>query len=149
MVCFTETTLNVPLTHHPLRLEGLIGTLTCVPDLTQTQNLVAQLHKTVPPDSLLNPVSLAETFGLSLKMKPVGDVNSAVLSVLVPLLSGGFRVVLNSHKDFTADEVLQLVGHELGHTLFYAPGKPPTRVIPGSAAEEKFCDLFANLLLAE
>lgn len=39
------------------------------------------------------------------------------------------------------------LAHELGHTLFYRPGTPPTRRAEPRASEEAFCDLFAAALL--
>jgi hypothetical protein len=40
------------------------------------------------------------------------------------------------------------IAHEIGHSFFYDRAKrPPTRLLPESKAEEKFCDEFANALL--
>jgi hypothetical protein len=40
-----------------------------------------------------------------------------------------------------------VLAHELAHTLFYRPGRPPTRASAPNDAEERFCDAFATFLL--
>jgi hypothetical protein len=48
----------------------------------------------------------------------------------------------------TARKHLRFVlAHELAHTFFYRPGKPPSRESAPSSAEERFCDGFATFLL--
>lgn len=39
------------------------------------------------------------------------------------------------------------LAHEVGHTLFYSPGSPPSRRLPPTEEEERFCDAFALALL--
>lgn len=40
-----------------------------------------------------------------------------------------------------------VLAHELGHTFFYRPGRPPTRRHPPDHQEEQFCQRFATALL--
>lgn len=40
-----------------------------------------------------------------------------------------------------------VLAHELAHTFFYQPGRPPSRASVPDSAEERFCDWFATLLL--
>jgi hypothetical protein len=40
-----------------------------------------------------------------------------------------------------------VLAHELGHTFFYRPGRPPTRSRPADRLEERFCHRFATALL--
>jgi hypothetical protein len=39
------------------------------------------------------------------------------------------------------------LAHEVGHTLFYRQGSPPSRSLPPTPEEERFCDAFALALL--
>jgi hypothetical protein len=84
-------------------------------------------------------------------------------ALLVPKVRGGFRAVIDPTVGPTggveADHwpnsaVLQRavgrwrLAHELAHTLFYRPGRPPRRRRPWERAEEAFCDAVADELLA-
>ena len=41
------------------------------------------------------------------------------------------------------------VAHEIGHSIFFRPGRPPRRCRPNSPAEETFCDRFALGILSD
>jgi hypothetical protein len=82
----------------------------------------------------------------------------ALEALLVPR-AGGFDVMVNSDppKDSASpitDPVIARrrarfrLAHEIGHSFFY-DRRPavPVRCAPGSDAEERFCDLFASVLL--
>ncbi len=75
------------------------------------------------------------------------DRPSTVRSVLVPMHTGGFNIVLNG--DYTYGEQTEavenaLVAHEVCHgAVFYKDGMPPKRRIHHTEAEEEFCDTFA------
>jgi len=84
-------------------------------------------------------------------------------ALLVPLRSGGFRIVVDAtprdgwcqtpiriRAEVAAHRTRFRIAHELAHTFFYArPGGRPARVFPGgSTAEEGFADEFARELLA-
>lgn len=80
-----------------------------------------------------------------------GDSSMAVppKAILVPLLGGGFSVLVNDALKPSDEEELWLVGHELCHSFFYNRGvSPPRRIIPSSEKEERFCDLFADSLVS-
>ena len=62
-----------------------------------------------------------------------------------------WEAVLFSPKRGTAAIRRARLAHELGHTFFYRwplQGEPPRRAVPGTPAEEVFCDAFATELLA-
>jgi hypothetical protein len=79
----------------------------------------------------------------------IGKENSTVQALLVPLRKGDFSLIINKKYQFTPPEKLRLVGHEIAHSLFYAPGYPPRRIISHSLEEEVFCDKFADYLATE
>jgi hypothetical protein len=74
----------------------------------------------------------------------VGGSDSTIQSLLVPLRAGDFSIVVNEQWALSCEIKLRLLGHEIGHSLFYASGQPPRRIIPLSAEEEVFCDKFAD-----
>ncbi len=74
-------------------------------------------------------------------------------AMLVPA-SDGFRAVVDSviweraKRDAIGRRRLRFVlAHELGHTFFYRPGRPPRRTRPPDRLEERFCNRFATSLL--
>jgi hypothetical protein len=74
-------------------------------------------------------------------------------AMLVPT-HDGFRAVVDSALWQRAREAeggrrrLRFVlAHELGHTFFYRPGRPPTRSLAPDRLEERFCHRFATSLL--
>jgi hypothetical protein len=54
-----------------------------------------------------------------------------------------------AHLLFRDRRACFLIAHELGHVLFYdRTTAPPRRVVRATNAEERFCDVFAERLLA-
>lgn len=124
--------------------------LSQVPDATQTQALAARLRKTLTePLAARSPAAVCAALGWRYKIKPVGGPASTVQSLLAPLLVGGFSVVVNAHHPCSDHDALWLTLHEVGHSLFYADGSPPRRIIPCTLKEERFCDLLADEVLTE
>lgn len=73
-------------------------------------------------------------------------------AMLLPRLAGGFHILVDSatpDSDVRArpEEREFRLAHELAHTLFYVPGRPPRRLSGGSIGEEDFCDAVADHLL--
>jgi hypothetical protein len=73
-------------------------------------------------------------------------------AMLVPTAEG-FQVVIDrvlweqAKREQGGRHHLRFVlAHELGHTLFYRPGRPPTRTRPADRSEERFCQRFAGEL---
>jgi len=115
-----------------------------VPEASELDGLANRFRQLSLPGS--SPECVVESLGWTLRVKPIGMPGSTVHSLLVPLLGGGFSVIVNGHYNFSSRETLWLVGHEIGHSLFYTNGFPPERVIPCTLTEEKFCDAFADAL---
>lgn len=74
-------------------------------------------------------------------------------AMLVPA-SEGFHAVVDSalwqragEADAGRRRLRFVLAHELGHTFFYRPGRPPTRTRPVDRFEERFCHRFATAFL--
>lgn len=74
-------------------------------------------------------------------------------AMLVPTTEG-FHAVVDSvvwrraiEEDAGRWRLRFVLAHELGHTFFYRPGRPPTRHRPADRFEERFCHRFATALL--
>ncbi len=93
--------------------------------------------------------SVVEAFGWRFSIRPVESPTSTLQSLLLPVLDGGFSVVVNGHYAWTEAEALWLAAHEIGHSFFYTNGAPPRRIVPCTPVEEQFCDVFADHLLGE
>jgi hypothetical protein len=73
---------------------------------------------------------------------------------LVPALDGGFSVTIDPRltpmeraEGADAKDVFDLrLAHELAHTTFYVPGRPPARRVPWRSEEERWCDEVARML---
>jgi hypothetical protein len=72
----------------------------------------------------------------------------------VPCEVHGFRICVDDRSSGAIEGegeqspvTLFRLAHEVAHTFFYRPGRPPTRPAPPSPEEEAFCDLFADALL--
>jgi len=106
-----------------------------------------------PPDQ---PLALREAceaarVRITRQCLKVGERRHAAM--LVPT-ADGFRAVVDSLVWRRAQEnesgrhrLRFILAHELGHTLFYRPGRPPTRSGPADSLEERFCHRFATSLL--
>lgn len=78
---------------------------------------------------------------------PLSDDRFAI--AVDPTPPGGWRGVDRALRTELARHRLRFrVGHELGHTFFYARGRgEPRRAVADNAAQEAFCDEFARALL--
>lgn len=82
-------------------------------------------------------------------------------ALLIPTSVGSFRVVVDPRLSvrqywwasstpsaaLLTSVIAFRVAHEIGHTFFFAPGRPPRRRTPVTPEEEDFCDRFAAALL--
>ncbi len=121
-----------------------------VPGTTETFALADRMATLLGP-ALAEPprpdvaVSL---LGWQYREANIGSPASTVESLLVPLVQGGFSVIVNAHRSPCSSRAMWLAAHEIGHSFFYAPGSPPRRIVPVTADEENFCDAFATRLLS-
>lgn len=104
----------------------------------------------------VTPFNPAEAFGLlgwEIRYRSLVTARSQHRAMLVPLLSGGFVVLVDSTLaqcatgDSNSDAVRHVLTHELAHSFFYAATAPPERLFPLEPAEELFCDAFASQML--
>lgn len=120
-----------------------------VPAATETRGLAKDMAALLG-SSLAEcgrPEDVTNVLGWRYSEVPVGYASSGVESLLVPLIRGGFSVVVNAHRTPSREHAMWLTAHEIGHSFFYAPGAPPRRIIPVTSEEEAFCDAFAISLL--
>lgn len=94
------------------------------------------------PTSSIENCYVAE--GWRVRVRPVSRPSSGLRAILVPLVIGGFSVVVNAQHDPTAERVEWLLAHEFAHTLFFVEGAPPRRCVPYTRDEEWMCDAFAD-----
>ena len=104
----------------------------------------ARVHWPTSPFDLWRAVAHA---GWEVHLRPLRALEGGVEAYTVPSEKCGFTFVVDPRVTDTATVEFRLA-HEVGHTLFYRPGHPPTRSRPPSLAEEAFCDAFAAALLA-
>jgi hypothetical protein len=83
--------------------------------------------------------------GWPVRVRDMAEAGTTIRSLLVPLLSGGFSIVVNGEHQPTESRILWLVAHEFAHSLFYTGQAPPRRIITHTPQEEDFCDRFADL----
>lgn len=93
------------------------------------------------------PQDVTDSLGWRYREGPIGSGTSTIESILVPLTRGGFSVIVNADLVPSSEHAIWLTAHEIGHSFFYAPGRPPRRIIPVTAEEEEFCDAFADRLI--
>jgi hypothetical protein len=92
--------------------------------------------------------------GWHAEIRPLRADRGGVEAFVVPCSQRQFRFVVDdSSSDLSRGGERSRVAefrlaHEVGHTLFYKPGAPPTRRRPPDADEERFCDDFARALLS-
>lgn len=94
-----------------------------------------------------------EAAGVRVTGGPLNIGDRHHIAMLVPT-QDGFQATVHSElwerakrEDGARRRLRFVIAHELGHTLFYDPGKPPTRTAPPNRDEEQFCNNFANALL--
>ena len=92
------------------------------------------------------------------------DSKSRHSALLVPRIDGSFDVLVDAVSRIPGKGVIPRLGqrgtatdvhrfrfrvaHEIGHSFFYnRHARPPTRLLPFSKEEERFCDEFASALL--
>lgn len=96
---------------------------------------------------------VCEAAGVKVLCRPLAVGQRRHTAMLVPT-HDGFSVVVDPllwerAADATAARrrLRFVVAHELGHTVFYRPGRPPSRIDPVDKREERFCHRFATALL--
>lgn len=97
-----------------------------------------------------------KVLGWSVEYRALDAARGGHRALLLPRLAGGFHVVVDPHpspqeraEGVASDLVARWrLAHEYAHTFFYAPNHVPRRATAPSAAEEAFCDAFANGLFA-
>ena len=119
-----------------------------LPDGEHLTCLVERVKQHVRPSiKVRSAQALADTVGCAYRLAPIGGEASTIESLLVPLRTGGFSIVINSRQPRSEPEKLWLAAHEIAHSFFYVPGSPPRRIVRCTPAEERFCDAFADALL--
>ena len=99
--------------------------------------------------------SLLAELGLRVREEDLGAGHGGHQAMLLPHPDGGFLILVDpalttAEAAVGADPVRVRefrLWHEFAHSLFYAPGMPPQRVLPVAAHEEAFCDAFAEALV--
>ncbi|MFC5492277.1 hypothetical protein [Nocardioides caricicola] len=122
-----------------------------VPTARQTWSLadaMADVLSDVLCGASARPGDVVGALGWRYREGVIGSADSTVESLLVPLLGGGFSVVVNAQRSPSPARALWLTAHEIGHSFFYVPGTPPRRIIAVTPEEERFCDEFADRLTA-
>ncbi|MEO5498885.1 MAG: hypothetical protein ABIR46_00080 [Candidatus Saccharimonadales bacterium] len=126
-----------------------------VPSVERGHELAAAILDKIPPR--IGGLAIAKTIldqqQWNLRYRDSFPLSSTLESLLVPLLHGGFTVVLNTRR-FPADPQESkhreafLIGHEIAHSFFYSekPGKIPRRIFGALSTpeEEYFCDAFGD-----
>jgi len=90
----------------------------------------------------------ATCMGWRTKRRALAEGGSSIRSLLIPMLGGGFSIVVNDEHCPSDDEVEWLVAHEFAHSLFYTGREPPCRIVAHTPQEEVFCDRFADCVTA-
>jgi hypothetical protein len=96
-----------------------------------------------------------EALGWVVRIAPLGAADGGLQAILMPRLSGGFALVVDPDPTpwqaaagtLRKGLVEWRTAHEYAHTFFYARRAVPRRAVAACAAEEQFCDAFANALL--
>jgi len=91
---------------------------------------------------------------VEVRVRPLQIGERRHAAMLVPV-QDGFRAVVDSglwrsaaNDDARLRRRMRFVlSHELGHTFFYTPGRPPRRAHAPDRREESFCQRFATSLL--
>ena len=135
--------------------------LTRVPPLASAADFAHQVRSAVLGDAAataavrdLRPI--CDRGGFRLRVASLGTGSRGHESLLVPLPTGGFEVVVD--PDPPGNSVVDPVtrarrlrfrfAHEVAHSFFYdRESRPARRMLAGSKDEEAFCDAFASALL--
>lgn len=126
-----------------------------VPPPEQGHEVACEILEKAP--SKLGGLAIArliiEQEGWQLHYRDTLPTNTTIRSLLVPMLKGGFSIVLNEHRlppeqPHRQQHEAFLIGHEIAHSLFYTqPDNKLPRRITGTMAsmnEELFCDAFGE-----
>lgn len=131
-----------------------VARLPGAPLLSGAEELAARAREAVVKDT--EPL----TMRAACRTAQVGVVRRALCvgarrhtAMLVPT-PWGFNAVVDSwlwdraeREDAPRRHLRFVLAHELAHTFFYRPGRPPSRVSAPDRLEERFCDHFATFLL--
>lgn len=93
------------------------------------------------------PTQVMRALGWTVRRRRLNHRSASIRSLLVPMLDGGFVIVLNESRRPSTSEAEWLISHEYAHSLFFGPGAPPRRLIPEQDGEEAFCDAFADAMV--
>ena len=123
--------------------------LRCVPAQGVAERL-AQSVASQGPDSW-DPLVLVERLRIPVRYQPLRAAEGGLEAAIVSSLDHEFEIVCDEWlPDQDSDRLRFRVAHELAHTLFFNwSDNPPSRVSERTDEEERFCDEFAEALLAE
>lgn len=128
--------------------------LDCAPRFDDAEKLAARIRHALVDETRALVVRYAcEAARVRVLKHPLRVGQRRRTAMLVPT-KRGFTALVDSAlwRDAATSEpgrrhLRFVLAHELGHTLFYRPGSPPTRTgLPGRP-EERFCHQFATWLL--
>lgn len=129
--------------------------LTRVPDPGEVWRVVADAHAYWASQGV-SPFDPEEAFarlGWETRCRSLVTADCNHNAMLIPLLNGGFVVLVDEalaqRAHPTRDAVRHALTHELAHTFFYAATAPPKRLLPLEPYEELFCDAFAFEMLRQ
>jgi hypothetical protein len=112
---------------------------------------LAQSVASQGPDSW-DPLVLVERLQIPVRYQPLRAAEGGLEATIISNSTHGFEIVCDEWlPDQTPDRLRFRVAHELAHTLFFDWANNPPRRVNGwaTAEEERFCDEFAEALLAE
>jgi hypothetical protein len=141
-----------------------LGPLTYVPSAGLAALYAAEIRQaTGQPDGPADLQLCADAIDGTIELRSLGAERGGCQGLLAPLEGDRFRITVDPTPaggwgSATPDQRATisrrrsrfLIGHELGHTLFYRrrERRRPARSIPtGHPLEEQFCDRFARSLL--
>jgi hypothetical protein len=122
--------------------------------LDHADQMASAVRREFAPDQGAFPMREAcRAAGVKVGSRPLPAGGRRHTAMLVPT-DDGFHAAVDPmiwngarNGDAGRHRLRFVIAHELGHTLFYRPGKPPSRERPADRHEEKFCQNFANSLL--
>jgi hypothetical protein len=127
----------------------------CAPDLESIANAVRGVAGT-RAGRKVDVDALTRKLHWHVSHRALGARDHGTKAALIPRASGGFAIIVDPERApgdsgasrARAENRSLRLAHELGHALFYKPTCPPRRGSAPDAGEEKFCDAFAERLIA-
>ncbi len=107
-----------------------------------------------PPDGF-DVWSAVRARGWQADLRPLRAPDGGIEACTIPSALYGFRFMVDDRvagqlgpgRGEQSEVARFRLAHEVGHTLFFRPGTPPSRRVPPTEDEERFCDDFATALL--